>query len=132
MWGATRPMNPMVPVKQMITAVTSDAASMNPAMDRSTGTPRLAATSSPSARALRSHARQRRGGMTATMTIATIPSFGHDDLSSDPNIQKTTSCTLAAVPRYWRRDVIAEKRYMSAIPARIIASLPMPRRRAMP
>ena len=65
--------------------------------------------------------------MVQARTRVTIPSFGQVDLPTDPNIQKTTAWSSSAVPTYWRSDVTAEKRYMRAIPARIIVSELTPR-----
>ena len=65
--------------------------------------------------------------MVQARTRLTIPSFGQVDLSTEPNVQKTTARSCSALPTYWRSDVTAEKRYMTAIPARTIVSLPIPR-----
>ena len=60
------------------------------------------------------------------MTAVTIQTLSQEDLPSEPIIQKTTSWTCSDLPTYCRNEVMAENRYMMAIPARIMVSEVMP------
>ena len=55
MWGATRQMKPIIPVKQVMAAVIRVASIMDTTLTCLALTPRLVAVSSPAARAFKSH-----------------------------------------------------------------------------
>jgi hypothetical protein len=60
------------------------------------------------------------------MTAYTIQTLSQDDRPSERIIQKTTSCTCSALPTYCGKEVMAEKRYLIASPAKKMVSRVLP------
>ncbi len=122
MCGATNPMNPMVPVKQITPAVTKDASMKQTTLVRLTLTPRLFARSSPVLSVFKSHDFSMISGIQMIRTINITNSLSHDAPARLPNIQYTTPTTAFSSPKNCKTPVIAENKYINAIPARIIVS----------
>jgi len=86
MCGATNPTNAMVPVKQTIPAVASDATAISVILVLSTFMPRLFAVSSPAASVLRSHAFIIRTGKQHASKMASVEALYHVALPKLPII----------------------------------------------
>ena len=83
-WGATSPMNPMVPVKPTMVAVIAATTNRDRALTRLTSTPRLDAPRSPVVMSPMLLERSRRTASDAAVTATTIHTLSHEDGPSDP------------------------------------------------
>ncbi len=59
-------------------------------------------------------------GVRISNVRAVNPTSNHSALPKSPKVQKTTAAICSVVPKYCRRDVSAENRYVIAIPANIV------------
>ena len=96
--GATSPMKPTVPQKQITPAVASDARNMPVVRTRFTDTPRLRAASSPLPMTFKSQDSAYIQGKVASATAATSPHRNHVARSKLPSSQKTTELTCSMSP----------------------------------
>ncbi len=120
MCGASKPMKPIVPVKAVGVAVSRAASTSTIILVVFTFTPRVKATSSPTIMASKFFERTISVLVEAMNTTSVISTSSQLALPRSPKIQKTRAATCSVVPKYWRSDVAAENRYVTAIPVTLL------------
>ena len=116
-WGTTRPMKPTSPLTDTAAAVNSEPTMSRASLRRSTSTPRWAACSSPSRKALRSLARKKANTIpTSARGVTTL--ICDQPLAATPPMVHSTTWYRARVPASIRKDMTAAIIELRAKPAR--------------
>jgi len=120
--GATRPTNPIVPVKQIVVEITNDDTISNIALVFSTFTPKLSASSSPELIKFKSFDLIIKNGVHINRIGVINDRVSHVPLDKLPTIQNSTSETSTESAKYCITVMLALNKWENAIPIKIIIS----------